>query len=57
VEDQATAELMRRFYRAILEEGQPPPVALQRAQASMWRDGDWQAPSYWAGFVLQGEWR
>jgi CHAT domain-containing protein len=57
VEDQATAELMRRFYRAILKEGQAPPLALKRAQTSMWRDGDWQAPYYWAGFVLQGEWR
>ena len=57
VEDRATAELMRRFYKGMLREGLPPPAALRRAQVSLWRERSWQAPSYWAGFSLQGEWR
>jgi CHAT domain-containing protein len=57
VDDRATAELMRRFYRGILQEGLAPPAALRRAQISLWQERSWQAPSYWAGFALQGEWR
>lgn len=57
VEDRATADLMRRFYKGMLQEGLPPPAALRRAQVSLWQDRRWQAPSYWAGFALQGEWR
>ena len=57
VDDRATAELMRRFYKGMLREGLPPPAALRRAQVSLWQERSWQAPSYWAGFALQGEWR
>jgi CHAT domain-containing protein len=57
VNDQATAELMGRFYRGLLERGLPAGRALQEAQLSMLRDPRWQAPYYWAGFTLQGEWR
>ena len=57
VDDVATAELMRRFYRGMLKEGQRPAAALRTAQVEMWREGVWRSPYYWAGFVLQGEWR
>jgi CHAT domain-containing protein/Tfp pilus assembly protein PilF len=57
VSDQATAELMKRFYRKMLGEGMRPAAALRAAQASMWKEKRWEAPYYWAGFVLQGEWR
>jgi CHAT domain-containing protein len=57
VEDRATAELMRRFYKGMLRENLSPPAALRRAQLSLSQERDWQAPSYWAGFALQGEWR
>jgi CHAT domain-containing protein/Tfp pilus assembly protein PilF len=57
VEDRATAELMRRLYEGILQQGLPPAAALRQAQISLWQGGDWRAPYYWAGFVLQGEWR
>ena len=30
-------------------------AALRAAQIAIWREGRWQAPYYWAGFVLQGE--
>jgi len=57
VEDRATAALMERFYRAVLEDGLPPAAALRRAQLALRADPRWSAPYYWAPFVLQGEWR
>jgi CHAT domain-containing protein/Tfp pilus assembly protein PilF len=57
VDDQATSELMARFYRKILKENQPPASALRMAQVEMWRQSQWRAPYYWATFVLQGEWK
>jgi CHAT domain-containing protein len=57
VSDEATAELMRRFYEGMFVKGLRPSAALQAAQASMWRTEWWSAPYYWAGFILQGEWR
>ena len=57
VDDESTAELMKRFYRAMLKEGRRPADALRTAQLEMSRDRRWSAPFYWAGFVLQGEWR
>jgi CHAT domain-containing protein len=57
VDDEATAELMRRFYSHMLERRLPPATALRRAQLEMWQQSRWEAPFYWAAFVLQGEWR
>jgi CHAT domain-containing protein/Tfp pilus assembly protein PilF len=57
VPDQATAELMRHFYRAMLTKGLSPSAALRASQLAMRRDQRWSAPYYWAGFVLQGEWK
>jgi CHAT domain-containing protein len=58
VQDDATAELMKRFYAKMLgEEKLRPAAALRYAQIEMWKTKLWQAPYYWAGFVLQGEWR
>ncbi len=57
VDDRATAELMERFYSYLLHDHLPPSRALQQAQVSMWREDRWQAPYYWAAFVLQGDWR
>lgn len=56
VGDQATAELMKRFYQALLVDGLPPAAALRQAQISMLGEERWNAPSRWAGFVLQGDW-
>ena len=55
VDDDATAELMTRFYREMLEEKKSPAAALREAQVAMWRQRHWRAPYYWAAFVLQGE--
>jgi CHAT domain-containing protein len=57
VDDKATAELMKQFYRGMLKEGLRPAAALRAAQVSMWQEQRWHAPYYWAGFVLQGEWK
>ncbi len=54
VDDRATARLMEGFYRRLLE-GESPAAALREAQLSLRRDTGWQAPYYWAPFVLQGE--
>ena len=56
VQDQATARLMSDFYRGLLGPKRThAAAALRAAQIAIWRDGRWQAPYYWAGFVLQGE--
>jgi CHAT domain-containing protein/tetratricopeptide (TPR) repeat protein len=57
VDDTATAELMRHFYKAMLEDGLPPAAALRFAKEAMRRQKRWQAPYYWSGFVVQGEYR
>ncbi|HMB52801.1 MAG TPA: CHAT domain-containing tetratricopeptide repeat protein [Thermoanaerobaculia bacterium] len=57
VDDAATAELMSRFYRALLGDGHDAAAALRAAQLSIRHQRGWAAPYYWAGFVLQGEWR
>jgi CHAT domain-containing protein/tetratricopeptide (TPR) repeat protein len=55
VDDLATAQLMSRFYRELLTRGRPPAAALRAAQISIAKEKRWQAPFYWAAFVLQGQ--
>jgi CHAT domain-containing protein len=56
VQDQATARLMTDFYRELWSPKQVnTAAALRAAQVAIWREQRWQAPYYWAGFVLQGE--
>mgnify|MGYP000246395806 CR=1 FL=1 len=57
VNDKATAELMTRFYQKMLKEQQAPAAALRAAQIELWRQKAWQAPYFWAAFVIQGEWK
>lgn len=57
VQDRATAKLMGTFYEALLRDGLPPGTALARAQRKLRSDPRWEAPYYWAGFSLQGDWR
>ena len=58
VNDQSTAELMRRFYEAWLAHGsQRPAAALRSAQLSLMRDTQWHQPYYWSAFTVQGDWR
>jgi len=57
VEDRATAELMRRFYSALWQEGLTPAAALRSAKLSLRQERRWRDPHFWAGFVLEGDWR
>src|SRR5262249_39972442 len=57
VDDVATAELMADFYKQMFLNQQRPPAALRLAQLNLKKQRRWQAPYYWAGFVLQGEWK
>jgi CHAT domain-containing protein/tetratricopeptide (TPR) repeat protein len=56
VDDRATSELMDRFYRALFD-GRSASAALRQAQLALRGEPAWSAPYYWAGFVLQGDWR
>ncbi|HLJ91544.1 MAG TPA: CHAT domain-containing protein [Candidatus Angelobacter sp.] len=57
VPDNATSELMVAFYQKMLTDRLRPAEALRQAQLALQRENRWSAPYYWAGFVLQGEWR
>jgi CHAT domain-containing protein len=57
VEDQATAELMKKFYSNMLGKGMRPARALRAAQLELSKDARWAAPYFWAGFIIQGDWR
>lgn len=55
VDDEATAELMKRFYANMLQGGMRPAQALRAAQNSIRQEPQWRAPFYWAAFTLQGD--
>ncbi|HEU4391007.1 MAG TPA: CHAT domain-containing protein, partial [Blastocatellia bacterium] len=57
VDDEATADLMQRFYYGVLRRGLTPAAALRSAEVAMWKEGKWRSPFYWAGFVVYGEWQ
>lgn len=57
VDDMATAELMKRFYRGVLKDGARPAAAMRAAQLELMKQKRWSTPYYWAGFILQGEWK
>jgi len=56
VEDEATAELMSRFYRHLFVDGLSPSKSLQMAQGSMWSERRWFSPELWGAFEFQGLW-
>lgn len=57
VNDKATAGLMQHLYVGMLRNKKTPAAALRDAQIEVLRVKQWQSPYYWAGFVMQGEWR
>ena len=54
VDDLATAELMKAFYRR-LTAGESATAALQGAKIEISKRPAWASPYYWAAFELQGE--
>lgn len=57
VDDMATADLMRLFYKFMLQQHLAPAPALRAAQLRMSEQKRWSDPYYWAGFIIQGDWR
>jgi CHAT domain-containing protein len=57
IDDRATAELMTAFYRGLWKEHLRPAAALRKARLALARQHRFRDPSYWGGFVLQGDWR
>lgn len=57
VDDRATAELMKNFYQSMLQGGLTPAAALRLAKQRTRQQSAWSAPYFWAGFVLQGEYK
>ena len=57
IDDRTTAQAMKRFYEGMLGRGERPAEALRAAQVALWKSKGWEAPYYWASFILEGEWR
>jgi CHAT domain-containing protein/predicted negative regulator of RcsB-dependent stress response len=57
VDDAATAALMTELYKEMFTNGKKPAAALRAAQLSISKQKRWREPYFWAGFVIQGEWR
>ncbi len=57
VDDRASVAFMRAFYGALLEKGARPQDALVDAQQVLRANPRWQAPYYWSGYILEGDWR
>jgi CHAT domain-containing protein len=57
VDDEATAELMKRFYTAMLQHGMTPAAALRFAQNEIRSEPRWKSPYYWAAFTIQGDYQ
>jgi len=57
VDDAATAALMAQFYKEMFTNGKRPAAALSEAQRFIAGQKRWRSPYFWAGFVLQGEWK
>lgn len=57
VDDAATATLMSKFYREMLQNKMRPAAALRAAQLEMLQSEQWNLPYFWAAFGFQGEWR
>ena len=57
VDDLATAELMKRFYRGMLKGNLRPAASLRAAQLDLMKQKRWSSPYFWAAFVIQGDWK
>lgn len=55
VDDLATLELMRNFYREMSGENVSSSAALRLAQIKMWENPQYKSPFYWAAFTFHGD--
>lgn len=56
VNDEATADLMTRFYQELNNPNVTKAEALRRAQISVLQQENYAHPYFWAAFVLVGNW-
>ena len=59
VNDESTAQLMSLFYQQLIENSTITKAeALRQAQLKLWENKtkDWVVPSFWASYVLVGNW-
>jgi CHAT domain-containing protein len=56
IDDEATVPLMKMFYSR-LQRGEDPARALRGAQLDLLKNTQLSDPYYWAGFILEGDYR
>ena len=56
VNDRSTVKFMERFYQELSIPGTSKAIALHRAQEALLNQPNYQAPYYWAPYVLVGDW-
>jgi CHAT domain-containing protein len=56
ISDEATASLMGSFYKSRKVGGETKAQSLRDAQLALLRSADYQHPSYWAPYLLIGNW-
>lgn len=57
VDDSATAEFMKLFYRNHLEKNMSASAALRQAKLEMMKIPRYKSPFFWSAFTLLGDWR
>ena len=57
VDDSATAEFMKLFYKNHLEKKMSASAALRQAKIEMKKIPRYKSPYYWSAFTLLGEWK
>ena len=57
VDDSATAEFMKLFYRNHLEKNMSASAALRQAKLEMMKIPRYKSPFYWSAFTLLGDWK
>ena len=57
VDDSATAEFMKLFYKNHLENKMSASAALRQAKIEMKKTPRFQSPYYWSAFTLLGDWQ
>ncbi len=56
-DDTSSGILMKTFYEDLLRRGMGAAEALREAQLELLKQPRFAAPVYWAGFVVEGQWR
>ncbi len=57
VDDEATAEFMKRFYTNLISKGLTTSESLRQTQIEMATLTQYKSPFYWAAFTVQGQFR